>query len=92
MAKRHKWDWDAVALLKDWKPTPTPGNMRMGQSIRHLPSDRWMTFGAFEGDSIIALDGEVPEVIQASDCRRGWDPEVDPQEFEEELKKARKPV
>ena len=85
MAKRGGWDWEAYRLLKEWKLRPTPENMRLGGSILHLPTGRWMTFGEFDGESIIALDGEVPEVIQASDCKRGWDPEVDPEEFAREL-------
>lgn len=89
MAKRGGWDWEAYRLLKEWKLRPTPENMRLGGSVLHLPTGRWMTFGAFDGDSIIALDGDSPEVIQPQDCKRGWDPEVDPREFEEELKRRR---
>src|SRR5574338_598168 len=85
MAKRGGWDWEAYRLLKEWKLRPTPENMRLGGSILHLPTGRWMTFGEVDGEAIIALDGEVPEVIQASDCKRGWDPEVDPEEFDREL-------
>lgn len=86
MAKRASWDWVAFELLKAWKVRPTPDNMRLGGSVLHVPTRRWLTFGAFEGDSIIALDGEVPEVIQASECKRGWDPETDPEEFARELR------
>lgn len=82
---KGRWDWEGYALLKEWEPKCRPDNMRVGQCMRH-GRDKWLVFGAFEGDDlIIAMDGDEPIVVPVSECRRGWDPEVDPIRFEAEL-------
>ena len=90
MSGRRGWDHAARELLKEWKRVPTPTNMRLGQCVLHVPSQTWYLFGDFVEGQLVATDGgEGVMVDEPSSFKRGWDPDIDPEEFEEALRRRK---
>ena len=87
--KRARWDWEAVALLKEWKRSPDELT-GLGVPVKHVPTGSWIAFGELFDGYVIGLDdnGEATAVL-AAECVLGWDPDVDPVLFDAELQKRK---
>lgn len=87
MAKGEKYDHAAAEVIKTWdfslKPDAQPGSY-----VRH--GDRWFTLVRFDGSHVVLTKDGIVERVPAKECRRQWDPDVDPQEFARRLTMARK--
>lgn len=87
MAKGEKVDHVAYALIKTWDFSLRQ-DAKPGSYVRH--GDRWLTLERFDGSCVIVSHRGHVERVPASECRRPWDPKVDPAEFAKQLTAARK--